>query len=148
MSPGSDNGRDTGAERDNRALTRRDVLRTGLFAGAGIGATTLLSACGGGSSSPARPAGSTTAAVGKQTRGGTLRVGLPQGGPSDTIDGVKGTVITDFARLNNLYDPLVTLDPTTFELKNLLAEEITPNATATEWTIRLRDGVEFHNGKT
>jgi peptide/nickel transport system substrate-binding protein len=42
----------------------------------------------------------------------------------------------------------VTLDPTTFELKTLLAEEITPNATGTEWTIRLRDGVEFHNGKT
>src|SRR5439155_19272712 len=29
-----------------------------------------------------------------------------------------------------------------------LAEEITPSKKADAWTIRLRDGIEFHNGKT
>ena len=31
---------------------------------------------------------------------------------------------------------------------NGLAEEITANKAATVWTIRVRDGIEFHNGKT
>src|SRR5208282_375977 len=29
-----------------------------------------------------------------------------------------------------------------------LAEEITPNASATSWTIRVRSGVTWHDGKT
>lgn len=124
-------------------LTRREILHRGAAAGAVLGVGPLLAACGGSSSSSA-----TTTTTGPQKRGGTLRVGLPQGGPADTIDGVKGLVIPDFARLNNLYDTVVTLDPHTHDIKLLLAEEFTPNATGTEWTIRLRDGIEFHNGKT
>ena len=29
----------------------------------------------------------------------------------------------------------------------MLADEVTPNAAATEWTVRLKSGITFHNGK-
>ena len=52
----------------------------------------------------------------------------------------------DLAWANALYDPLIRFDrtgrPTLY-----LASEMTPNSNATEWTIRLRSGVTFHNGK-
>ncbi len=52
----------------------------------------------------------------------------------------------DFARLYQLYSPLVRLDKN-FGIEMDLAEEITPNKDATAWTIRTRKGVSFHNGK-
>ena len=69
------------------------------------------------------------------------------GGSSDTIDPHTATTQPDWARVNSLYDPLVYMKPNAqFEL--WLAEEITSNSDATEWTIRVRPGVTFHNGKS
>ena len=45
-----------------------------------------------------------------------------------------------------LYNGLVQLEPD-FTLKYYLAEEITPNATATKFTIRVKKGITWHNGK-
>jgi peptide/nickel transport system substrate-binding protein len=45
-----------------------------------------------------------------------------------------------------LYDTL-TAPNTDGEYVPNLAEEVTPNADFTEWTIRLRDGISFHNGE-
>jgi peptide/nickel transport system substrate-binding protein len=62
------------------------------------------------------------------------------------LDAQSGVNNVDFARILQLYNPLVAYDADvrpTFEL----AEEITPNAKATEWTVRLRKGVSFHDGK-
>ena len=133
-------GTESSSEKDR--LTRREILQRGAGASALLGAGSLLAACGGGSS-----AATSSVSSGPQKRGGILRVGLDEGGPSDTLDGVKAFSTADFARLNNLYDPLVTVDTHTGAIKLLLAEEFTSNATATEWTIRLRSGVEFHDGK-
>jgi peptide/nickel transport system substrate-binding protein len=49
-----------------------------------------------------------------------------------------------------LYDGLTQVRGSTHELKvtNALADELVPNKDGTEWTIRLKKGVEFHNGKT
>lgn len=44
-----------------------------------------------------------------------------------------------------VYDTLVTLD-SKGEYVPYLAESVTPNATYDEWTIQLRDGIEFHDG--
>jgi peptide/nickel transport system substrate-binding protein len=52
----------------------------------------------------------------------------------------------DEARLEALYDGLVALDLNA-RPQYRLAESMTPNADATVWTVRLRPGVEFHNGK-
>jgi peptide/nickel transport system substrate-binding protein len=47
-----------------------------------------------------------------------------------------------------LYNGLVTYNTGGTGVVNQLAEEMTPNADATAWTIRVRSGVTFHNGKT
>lgn len=44
------------------------------------------------------------------------------------------------------YEPLVDYDAQG-RIQPYLAESLTPNDDATEWTVTLRDGVTFHNGK-
>jgi peptide/nickel transport system substrate-binding protein len=68
------------------------------------------------------------------------------GGTSDTLDAHSTIVQTDLLRVMLLYNCLTSLDVDAKVVK-VLAESIEPNATATEWTIRLRPGVTFHDGK-
>ena len=107
---------------------------------ASVGAGGLLAACGSSSSS------SSSAPTGKPKRGGSLRVGLTGGASSDTLDPLAQVTIPDLARSPQLFNSLVQFQ-SNGQLKLTLAEEITPNANATEWTIRLRKGITFHNGK-
>ncbi|MDQ6818275.1 MAG: ABC transporter substrate-binding protein [Actinomycetota bacterium] len=102
---------------------------------------TLVAACGGGSSA-------TQAATsgGTPKRGGTLRVGAQGGANTDTLDAHNVLTNTDFARLAQLYDPLVRLNDQG-QPQLVLAESVTPNKDATEWTIRIRKGVITHDGK-
>jgi peptide/nickel transport system substrate-binding protein len=53
---------------------------------------------------------------------------------------------TDTARFYQLYNQLIGLDNQGVPALEL-ATEISSNPQATEWTIRVRDGVTFHNGK-
>ncbi len=72
---------------------------------------------------------------------------MTSGGTTDTLDAHTAVTQVAWAYVNCLYEPLVYMKPNAqYEL--WLAEEITSNSTATEWTIRLRPGVTFHNGKT
>jgi peptide/nickel transport system substrate-binding protein len=124
------------------ALGRRQVLRgiaaTGVLASAGG----LLAACSGSSNSDQ------TAASGGPRRGGDLKVGLTGGGASDTVDPHRGETYLDSSRLQSLYSPLVQLDANT-NLEYMLAESITPTGSNnfTEWEIKLKPGITFHNGK-
>src|SRR5579875_1224583 len=79
-------------------------------------------------------------------RGGTLRVGIGGGGSADTLEGDNAFTNVDWARAVNLFDPLVEITPQ-FRLSHVLAEELVPNHNASEWTIRVKKGVTFHNGK-
>jgi ABC-type transport system substrate-binding protein len=49
----------------------------------------------------------------------------------------KSYQLSDNLRVTNLYDPV-----------NDLAETFLPNKEATLWTLRIKDGVELHSGKT
>jgi peptide/nickel transport system substrate-binding protein len=122
--------------------------RGGLLKGAaalGIGMSPLLAAaCGGSGSSPASTG---TTSAGAPRRGGTLRVGFVSAGTAETVDPFIGITPVDQARIQNLYDPLVIVNPDLTTSPGL-ALEWTPNADATEYVVKLRQGVEFHNGKT
>jgi peptide/nickel transport system substrate-binding protein len=121
-------------------LTRRDFLRRGAVAGLSLPVLgAALAACG--------STGSTSTAPARPKRGGTLKAGLTGGGSSDTLDADNGLVDLDFARVIQLYDPLVNIS-LSGGLALQLAESVEPNADATEWTIRLRPDVTFHNGKS
>ena len=48
-------------------------------------------------------------------------------------------------RARTFYDPLAAYG-TDLEVHPFLAESIEPNADFTEWTVKLREGISFHDG--
>jgi peptide/nickel transport system substrate-binding protein len=116
----------------------------GMVAGGTLLATGgLVSACGAGSSTTTS---SSPSAV-TPKKGGNLRVALTGGSSSDTLDAAFEVTTLDVERLYALYNGICRISFNARGVENDLAEEIVPNSTATEWTIRLRPGVTFHNGK-
>jgi len=122
-----------------RQYTRRDVLKGALVAGAGASLAPLLAACGS-SNSP-----SSTSSSSGPKQGGSLRIGIVGGSANERLDGQLATTEPEIAITFQLYDALLGWDEN-YKLTNLLAEEVTPNADATVWTVKLRQGVVFHNG--
>lgn len=117
---------------------RRLLINAGVLAG-GVMLAGPLAACGG--TSTASGPSSTT-----PKRGGNFRLGVTGGGAKDLIDGQ--TIITkpDQARLVAGFETLLYYDET-YHLQPALAESVTQDAPA-KWTIHLRKGVTFHDGKT
>ena len=140
---------------DRRDLDRtpgNDLLdgrfsRGGLLKGAaalGIGMSPLLAAaCGGGSSSSTAASSS----AGAPRRGGQLKLGFVGGGTAETLNLYQGVTPIDESRAQNLFDPLLVVNPDLTTGPGL-ALEFNSNTDATEYEIKLRPGVEFHNGKT
>ncbi len=128
-------------------LTRRQIVRGGLAGGLALGAGGVLAACGGAGD------GGGTATQGEQPaaqlrRGGTLRVGATGGGPDDTLDAHQPTSDPDIMRCWQLYEPLAVRNREFTELEMVLAESIEAERRADRWIVRLKQGLEFHNGKT
>ena len=63
----------------------------------------------------------------------------------DTVDGFNPITAIDYGRVPPLFEQLVRWEAGGVE--NKLAEEFTSNADGTLWTIRMRSGLTFHNGK-
>ncbi|MGA2530287.1 MAG: ABC transporter substrate-binding protein [Acidimicrobiales bacterium] len=127
-----------------RRLDRRTFLRSALAGGAVVAAGGLLDAAST-SESGASPLSSSAAAARK--KGGNLKVGLTGGGSTDTLNPFYGGISAiGTARAQQLYQPLVQL-ANNAQLQYVLADEIVPNGSTSNWTIRLKKGVTFHNGK-
>ncbi len=122
---------------------RRRFLQAVGVGAVAMGGGGLLASC-----SSKDGTATTSAPTGEPRKGGTLRVGLGSGAPTETLDPHNMAVYPDWAHAFMLYDLLNYPDPTSFALTNHLAEEIAPNAKGDVWTVRLKQGVEFHNGKT
>jgi peptide/nickel transport system substrate-binding protein len=118
------------------------MLRRMAAAGISVGAGGMLAACGSGAASSVSAVKSSTGA----RRGGNLRVGLSGGSGSDTLDPHRGLAYLDTARAQSLYQPLLQLNGQA-EREMVLATEISPHGSTSEWVIRLRRGVTFHDGK-
>lgn len=121
-------------------LDRRSLLRLGGLGAVALGGAGALSACGSSTGTSGSPL------KGKPVKGGTLQAGLTGGNGSDTLDAHQGVNNADTARLIALYDSLIVYDRDG-QNKLSLAESIEPDAKAMNWTVRLREGVTFHNGK-
>src|SRR3954466_3778216 len=133
-------------------MTRREALRRAIAGGAVLSTSGLLAACGGssggGSSSGSSSAGSQPAQQ-KLRTGGVLRIGATGGGAKDTIDAHQPTTDPDIMRQWNMYESLAVHTPDFGELQMLVAESIEPvGSKPNAWTGRIKDGGEFHNGKT
>src|SRR6478735_8899600 len=129
---------------DSFSLSRRELL-------VGAGAVVLggsLAACGSSSSSSSSTGGG---ASGTPKRGGNFRLAVTGGGASDIIDGQSIITKPDQARLAASWETLVSYDDQ-YKLQiggdqGGLAEEFTQD-NPSQWTIKLRKGIEFNNGKT
>jgi peptide/nickel transport system substrate-binding protein len=126
------------------AVTRRQVLRGALTGGVALAAGGVLEACGGGGGNTT---GQTAPTNQKLRAGGALRVGATGGGAKDTIDAHLPTADTDIMRVWNLYESLAVRTPDFSKLEMLLAESIEADKAPDSWTIRLKPGLTFHNGK-
>src|SRR5215212_5073091 len=131
----------------DHAVTRRQVLHGALSGGVILAAGGVLGACGGDDDGGGGGGGTPAESGGKLKTGGTLRVGATGGGAKDTIDAHRPTNDTDIMRVWNLYESLAVRTPDFSKLEMLLAESIEPDKNPKEWTVRLKQGVMFHNGK-
>ncbi|HET7015594.1 MAG TPA: ABC transporter substrate-binding protein [Streptosporangiaceae bacterium] len=126
---------------------RRRFLQAAGVGGLILGAGGSLAACGssGGSSSSSAQTGG-GGGGGKPKHGGVLKVAIAGGSTSDTMDPNNAYNTPDWVRVPTVYEQLANIDANGLAQLQL-AEEITPNADATEWTVRVRKGVTFHHGK-
>ena len=118
-----------------KGITRRDFMHYMMAAGATAAASGTLFT------------GMSDVWASTPKRGGRVIFAGDQHGPNDTLDPALFTSATDYFRGRMYYGSLTRLT------KNLgyepeLAEEILSNDSATEWTFKIRKGVEFHDGKT
>jgi peptide/nickel transport system substrate-binding protein len=116
--------------------------RSFVGAAAGLAGVVLLDACGSSGSTSSTGGGDS---AGTPKGGGTLTVGWTGGSASDTIDGFNPITAIDYGRTPALHEQLVRWEPGGVESR--LAEEFSANADGTLWTIRIRSGLTFHNGK-
>ncbi|MCW2818251.1 MAG: transporter substrate-binding protein, partial [Marmoricola sp.] len=126
----------------DHSYSRRDVFRFGGLAAAALGGAQLLGACGSNSSSGSSGAASNA----PQKRGGILVHGATGGSSKDTLDAHRPVTAPDIARVSNLFEPLLFWD-SNYRIAPALAESVTPSSDAKTWTVKLRQGVTFHNGK-
>ncbi len=112
---------------------------------AGVG---TVAGCGPAGSVPGSGSGSgDDADAGPPRRGGALRVGMVGGGQVETLNVNHYTSDISIVRQRQLFDSLVGFNPDMTAPVPALAEELTPDPEFRVWTVRLRQGVTFHNGK-
>ena len=123
-------------------LSRRQLLRYSGLSAAAVAGSSFLAACGGDDDG-----GGGGDDSGPQNTGGILIHGATGGGSKDTLDPHQPVQAADIARVCNLYEPLLFWN-NNYELEPALAESVEPSADARTWTVKMRQGVTFHNGKT
>jgi peptide/nickel transport system substrate-binding protein len=107
---------------------------------------------GGGSSEAGQDGGTTqlttatTADAGEAVRGGKLSIGLEAENNSGWFMPDAQCPVACAYVTNNIFDPLMKVDENG-EPAPWLALSAEPNADATVWTLKLRQGVKFHNGE-
>ena len=117
--------------RDGR-MNRRDFLT----AMAGLGLSTAVAG---------KFLTSSSALAATPKKGGFIKCASNLHGPDDQTDPVVFTSTVDYMRGHATYNGLIQiLDHQ--ELHPELAEEWLPNSNATEYTFKIRKGVEFHDG--
>ncbi|RKF16288.1 ABC transporter substrate-binding protein [Roseovarius spongiae] len=120
---------------NRQGASRRQVLGMLMGAGATFAASNALFT------------GVARAAAETPKVGGRLIMAGDQHGPNDTLDPILATSAVDYFRMRMFYGSLTRLTDT-LGYEPELAEEIMSNDDATEWTFKIRKGVEFHDGKT
>ncbi len=124
---------------ENALITRRQALAAGSATALGL----TLAACGGSSASSSSAA---STAAGTPKRGGSLKVAVEGNGLKDIMDAQNDLAKIDQARLVTGWEPLLEYDRE-FKLSMTgLAESLEAHG-AHAYDVRVRKGIQFHNGK-
>jgi peptide/nickel transport system substrate-binding protein len=126
-------------------LTRRGALQGAAALGALAALGPVASACGSSSSSGSSAAPSASASGPK--KGGAIKAGIGGGSAKDTLDAQIATNETQITIQFQIYDSLLGWDAQS-KLVNLLAESYEANTAGDEWTVKLKSGLTFHDGKS
>ncbi|MCS7050219.1 MAG: peptide ABC transporter substrate-binding protein [Thermomicrobium sp.] len=118
-----------------RGMTREDLLRRAAALGIVVAGVSF------------GPLTEAALAQARIRRGGTFRLGVAGGGATDFIDGQNIVNEPDIARNVITFEGLAYFDEAYRPKIDGLAEELRAEK-ADQWLIRVRDGIEFHNGKT
>ena len=119
-------------------MTRRRLLARGAQ-----GAVALT-----GAGSLAGYLSSAADAASKPTHGGTLTIGAVSGGPTESLNPNITLTFVDYARDTALFDTLFDSYNDLSSVKPGLALSATPNKAANLWTLELRPGVTWHDGRS
>ena len=122
----------------------RPSRRLFLAGAGGVAAAAALAACTDGGSTPAPIGGSPG---GTPERGGNFRLGVTGGGAKDIIDAQTVNAEADGAPVYTAFETLLSRDDKFKLTQDGLAQSVEAD-NATQYTINLRKGIEFHNGKT
>ncbi len=121
-------------------ITRRKLLVNSGVVFSGAMLLGPLAACGSTNTSNSASGGS-----GTPKRGGSFRLGVTGGGAKDMIDGQNIVTKPDQARLVAGFETLLEYDEQ-YHLQPALAESVTQDK-PDQWTIKLKSGISFHDGK-
>ena len=113
--------------------SRRDVLKLMAVTGVSVAAARNLLSTG----------GEVMAMTPK--KGGSVRMSSNLHGPDDQLDPPLFTSTIDYTRGRATYNSMIQHSNELVPQPEL-AETFEPNGNATEWTFRIRKGVEFHDG--
>ncbi|MCV6585999.1 MAG: ABC transporter substrate-binding protein [Marinibacterium sp.] len=116
-----------------RRMTRREFMGRAAALGLSVAAAQTLFA------QAAQAAG--------PVKGGTLKVGLQGGESTNSLDPALAASTVPFQNLRAFGECLVNVAPDG-TLDYRMAESVEANSDGTVWTFKIRQGVEFHNGKT
>lgn len=117
-----------------RGASRRDLLKMLMASGVGAvaGSSLLLRA---GAAMAATP-----------VSGGSLKAAGWSSSTADTLDPAKASLSTDYVRICAFYNRLTFLDDAG-EIQMELADSVSTDDAKT-WEVKLKSGVQFHDGKT
>ena len=116
-----------------KGFSRREVLKIMMATGVTAAAANNLFSTGG------------TVMAETPKKGGSVRMSSNLHGPDDQLDPPLFTSIIDYTRGRATYNSLIQ-HSNELVPEPELAETFEPNANATEWTFKIRQGVEFHDG--
>ncbi|HEX3224025.1 MAG TPA: ABC transporter substrate-binding protein [Nocardioides sp.] len=123
------------------------LSRRNLFMGAGgVVLASALAGCGGSSPSPSGGTSTSAGAAGAPKRGGNFRLGVTGGGSKDMLDGQNIVTKPDQARLVTAFETLLEFDDN-YQLQTTGLAESVEADNPQQYTIRLRKGITFQNGK-
>ena len=128
-------------EENETELSRGEFVKGAVGVMAGAGALGLLG------SRAASAAPLVRRAVAAPKKGGILQVAIGDANVKDTLDPGHAEETNTFVLAGNIYERLVKIDTNTWKWQPLLAESIRPNRQLNTWTIKLRNGIKFHDGR-